>query len=371
MSLQEELLSQQQETLNSFIRSLVEEISQNFQQVQRLIEQQSSSNLSKFILGWVEALIVREQQNASKLQILEEINKEATEIVEEQHCRLEEVRLDLTTPLTSEVEASEPESYGGARPKTKSRANVTLVNPSALPQETMAETYKSHSRAKQEQQLEDNAALLRDEVFSIIPGTVNMQHGTASKNRKIKCGSKYSNDEVFQMPQVPDTPIVGSSHGQKVTFRSPVVRPGSISSTPHLVPQPVSGDVSRIPNSKTSGKDTDSEAEIRPRNLHPKVKRMREDASIALHSLQLTAEEFRKICEPKIQKLKGRYSANVVLVLNSWLKDIEMCMKEKKLTNIEAVQLVKDYTSEGARGAVEFYLDINYTWKYHELIEHL
>ena len=60
-----------------------------------------------------------------------------------------------------------------------------------------------------------------------------------------------------------------------------------------------------------------------------------------------------------------------MLVSNSWLKDIEMCMKEQKLLNMEAVQLVKDYTTEGARGAVEFYLDTNSTCKYHELIEHL
>ena len=100
-------------------------------------------------------MIEREQQNVSKLQILEEINKEATEIVEEQHCRLEEARLNLTTPLSSEVEASEPERYGGARPKTKSRTHVTSVNPSIFPEESIAKSYKSHSRAKQEQQLED------------------------------------------------------------------------------------------------------------------------------------------------------------------------------------------------------------------------
>ena len=78
MSLHEELLSQQQETINSFVRSLEEEISQNSQQAQRLMEQQSSSNLPKSIIGQVEALIAKEKQNASKLQILEEINKEAT-----------------------------------------------------------------------------------------------------------------------------------------------------------------------------------------------------------------------------------------------------------------------------------------------------
>ena len=192
------------------------------------------------------------------------------------------------------------------------------------------------------------------------------------KNRRVRDGSDYSEDEVFQLPQVPDTPIAE----QKVTFRSPVVRPGSVSSTPHLVPQPVSFNVLQIPNSETSGKDTDSEVEIRPRTPHIRNKRMREDASMmdasmASHSLQLAAEEFRKTCKPKIQKLKGRYSANAMLIFNSWLKDIEMCVRERKLTDMEAIQLIKDYTAEVARGALEFYLDTNSTWKYHELVEHL
>ena len=319
----------------------------------------------------MEALIEKEQQKASKLQILEEINGEATEIAEEQHCRLKEVRLDLTTPLTSKVEASEPENYGGARPKTTSRAHVTSVTPSVLPQWTIAKTYHSHSKTKQDQQLKDCAALLRDEVFDVVPGMVNMQHGTALKNRKVISSIDCSDNEVFQLPQVPDKPIAGGSHGQKVTFRSPVVRLGSISSMPCLVPHPVSFNVLRIPDSKTSGKDTDSEAEIRPRTPQQEVRRVRQDISMALHSLRVMAEEFRKIHEPKIQKLKGGYSANAMLVFNSWLKDIEMFIKEWKLTNMEAVQLVKDYASEGERGAVEFYLDTNSTWKYHELIEHL
>ena len=98
---------------------------------------------------------------------------------------------------------------------------------------------------------------------------------------------------------------------------------------------------------------------------------MRQDASITSDSLQLVAEEFRKICKPKIQKLKGRYSANTLLLFNSWLKDVEMCMKEQISTNLKAFQLVKDYTTESARGAVEFYLSTNSTWNYKELIRHL
>ena len=140
MCLCNRLLNQQQETINSFIRSLEEEFSQNCQQAQRLMAEQSSSNLPKSILGQVEALIEKEQQNASKLKVLEELNREAIEIAEEQHYRLEEVRLNLTTHLTSEVETSKPENYGGARPKTTSRTKLTSVAPSALPQEAMAPT---------------------------------------------------------------------------------------------------------------------------------------------------------------------------------------------------------------------------------------
>ena len=95
MSLHNELLNHQQETIYSIIRLLEEKISQNSQQVQRL-EEQGSSNLPKSTLGQVEALIEKEKQNASKLQVLEELSREAMEIVEEQYCRLQKVRMPLT-----------------------------------------------------------------------------------------------------------------------------------------------------------------------------------------------------------------------------------------------------------------------------------
>ena len=62
LSLHDELLNQQKEAVNSFIRTLEEEITQNSQQVQRLMAEQGSSNLPKSILGQVEALIEKEQQ---------------------------------------------------------------------------------------------------------------------------------------------------------------------------------------------------------------------------------------------------------------------------------------------------------------------
>ena len=48
----------------------------------------------------------------------------------------------------------------------------------------------------------------------------------------------------------------------------------------------------------------DREAEVRPKTSYQKVKRMRNDASFTSHSLQLMGEEFKKIHEPQIQKLR-------------------------------------------------------------------
>ena len=67
----------------------------------------------------------------------------------------------------------------------------------------MVHHYKSYARLRQEQPLEKHAALLRYEVFSVIPGTVNMQHGTASGNRQIKSGSDLIEEEVFESYQLP------------------------------------------------------------------------------------------------------------------------------------------------------------------------
>ena len=94
-----------------------------------------------------------------------------------------------------------------------------------------------------------------------------MQHGTMLWSDKKKGSRDMSEDEVFgsdHLPQVPVMPIADSSHRHRVTFRSLVMRPRLVSSTPCLVPQQVSFDLSQIPETKTSGNDIDSKAEGRP-----------------------------------------------------------------------------------------------------------
>ena len=90
-------------------------------------------------------------------------------------------------------------------------------------------------------------------------------------------------------------------------------------------------------------------------------------------SLQAAATEFKKLCEPKVAKFKGGYSSNASLVFQSWLKDIWVYTIERCLSQREAIQLVKDYTSEQARSEVEYYLGLTpeQEQSFQGLIDHL
>ena len=91
------------------------------------------------------------------------------------------------------------------------------------------------------------------------------------------------------------------------------------------------------------------------------------------HSLQAAATEFKKLCEPKVAKFKGGYSSNASLAYQSWLKDIQVYTIEHHLSQWEAIQLVKDYTSEQARSEVEYYLGLTpeEEQSFQGLIDHL
>ena len=72
--------------------------------------------------------------------------------------------------------------------------------------------------------------------------------------------------------------------------------------------------------------------------------------------MKVVAQEFRKLCKLKINKLKGGYSATANLIFQSWLKDINVHVEDWNLTEREAIQLVKDFTAERACNEVEFYM---------------
>ena len=72
-------------------------------------------------------------------------------------------------------------------------------------------------------------------------------------------------------------------------------------------------------------------------------------------------------------KFKGGYSSDASLVFQSWLKDIWVYTIEHCLSQQEAIQLVKDYTSEQARSEVEYYLGLTpkEEQSFQGLIDHL
>ena len=69
----------------------------------------------------------------------------------------------------------------------------------------------------------------------------------------------------------------------------------------------------------------------------------------------MATQEFCKMCEPKINKLKGGYSN---LIFQSWLKDIRVHVEDQNLTQRETMQLIKDFTADCACDEVEFYMEM-------------
>ena len=48
--------------------------------------------------------------------------------------------------------------------------------------------------------------------------------------------------------------------------------------------------------------------------------------------LHMATQEFRKMQEPKISKMKGGYTSTAGLVFQSWLKDICVYVKDRRLS---------------------------------------
>ena len=189
-----------------------------------------------------------------------------------------------------------------------------------------------------------SSSALQDEVFNIIPGTVNQHRGAAQYSSQDQAFS-FQKQVRFEPGSSPD---LGSA-----TSPDPELQPQS--STPHHVPQPnPTFDVSRIPFQ--SG--------------------VQDAATIAVEVSAAAAvqasKEFWHMWEPKITKLKGGYSADAELVFRSWQANVLVHIQDCKLDNQAVIQLIKDQTQDSARHEVEFQLDLcGSDIPYKELLEHL
>ena len=89
--------------------------------------------------------------------------------------------------------------------------------------------------------------------------------------------------------------------------------------------------------------------------------------------MKMLVQDFHKLCEPKINKLEGGYSATVNLIFQSWLTDIHVHVGDQNLTEREAIQLVKDFTAERTHNEVKFYMGMiaNDQQTFDGLVNHL
>ena len=81
-------------------------------------------------------------------------------------------------------------------------------------------------------------------------------------------------------------------------------------------------------------------------------------AEVSAAAAAQALKEFRRMREPKITKLHGRYSADAELVFRSWQVDILANIHDRELDNKSAIQLIKEQTLDNARREVEFQLDL-------------
>ena len=203
-------------------------------------------------------------------------------------------------------------------------------------------------------------AWLRGEVEDVLPGTVNTVRGATER--------------VGQVPDLGNSPTLRgdmledilAEHEQEEVPVTPQRWVQFSTSTP--IVGPVEQPKEMIQSSRVSQVPSVKQSLFR----HPETKRDLYEEGFSC-SLQAAATEFKKLHEPKVAKFKGGYSSNASLAYQSWLKDIQVYTIECHLSQQEAIQLVKDYTSEQARGEVEYYLGLTpkEEQSFQGLIDHL
>ena len=205
-----------------------------------------------------------------------------------------------------------------------------------------------------------NLAWLRDEIHDVLPGTVNTMRGAADRVGQVP--------DLGNLPTFTEDTLNDILEEQQEEEEVPVTPQRQVrfeTSTP--VVRPMERPRERIQPSKVSLEPPKRKSLPR----YPEARDLFEEGFS--RSLQVAATKFKKLCEPKVAKFKGGYSSDASLVFQSWLKDIRVYTIEHRLSQQEAIQLVKDYTSEQARREVEYYLGLTpeEEHSFQGLIDHL
>ena len=211
---------------------------------------------------------------------------------------------------------------------------------------------------------------LHQEVFNILPGTVNQKRGAAqyeSQDQAFSFHKQVQFEDNNSSPELrPDVKSGGGRSAHSLSANAP--RLSNISAIPHM-PKYTS-----MPHHAANAVPSDRTFDISP--VAPLVQDSKDAAMIAAEvSAAATAQASKEFCrmrEPKITKLRSRYSADAELMFRSWRSDILAHITDWELDNKVAIQLIKEQTLDNARHEVEFQLDLcggNIT--YQDLLKHL
>ena len=202
---------------------------------------------------------------------------------------------------------------------------------------------------------------LRDKVFNYVPGTVNTRRGAAvydSPDQPYSFQKHVRFGDRFKQPDL-ESDIVESGITPNIPTNIPKQLPVR-SLTPFC-------GVSEGPMNKTfdvSG--------ILPTNLGAAHDAATIAAEVSAAAAAQASKEFRHMWEPKITKLRGRYSADAKLVFRPWRVDILANIHDRELDNKSTIQLIKEQTLDNARHKVEFQLDLcGGEITYENLLKHL
>ena len=167
---------------------------------------------------------------------------------------------------------------------------------------------------------------LKDEIYNFLPGTVKTDRGGAVTNTTINWDNTTLRPKhvtfTTSTPKVTDEDMVGLA-------------------------APLAAETTRVSQPIPTGSLGDQSTLI---NL---------------------VSEFKKMREPKIQKLKGGNTSSAQLFITGWIKEVRVVIHDRQLTDEEGVQLIREFTESKARQQVDFYLDMTPNPTIEGVLDHL
>ena len=193
-------------------------------------------------------------------------------------------------------------------PIQKLQEQVQSLKLSLAGQATLPSVGTSHTRSG-----------LCEEVFKILPGTVNQCRGAAQYNSQDQAFSFHKQVRVEDNTSSPELrPDVGSQGGRPT--QTATVNTPRVSNIPILPNVPT---YTSTPYCVAGSIPSDNTFDVSP--MAPLVRNTQDAATIAAEVSAAAAaqasKEFHRMREPKITKLKGGYSADTKLIFHSWQSD--------------------------------------------------